>query len=613
MAIQSNFPSLKPTLLLDFANTKQLDPRITFTRASTATFYDGVTTAMAEQNLLVQSQDFETASWTKSQTAISGTNTIVAPDGTTTAEEVRDGAATNIHSCFQSVTLASGTTYVASVFLKNVDRQYAILAVSGGVAAYASAKFDLTGGTSTASQAAGAGWSVTSATITSVGSGWYRCVLVFVSGTGGSCNFRVGTASDGTTFTTNGSGLESYTGTDLKIAVWGAQLEQRSSVTAYTATTTAPITNYIPALRTAAAGVARFEHNPVTGESLGLEIEEQRTNAILQSETFSTTWTATRSSITDNTVVSPAGTLTADVLIGNTENNIHFISQNPTTTATSTTFSIYAKAAGRNFVALQISDSSNTGRVTYFNLSTGVVGTTGTGITASMVSVGNGWYRCVATVATAYAGSNTCVVAIADVDGSLTYTGDGYSGIYIWGAQLEAGAFATSYIPTVASQVTRSADAASMTGTNFSSWYRADEGTFYAEFAPASSNFGSNKNIFVASDGTTNNYNGLRYTSSGSQTAATAAVAGIVQSNIVSGTMVAGTWYKMVGAYKVNDFAMSRDAGTVGTDTSGTLPVVTQAEIGALAGTNISSQMIKKLAYYQLRVTNAQLQAMTTV
>jgi hypothetical protein len=59
-----------------------------------------------------------------------------------------------------------------------------------------------------------------------------------------------------------------------------------------------------------------------------------------------------------------------------------------------------------------------------------------------------------------------------------SYTGDGYSGIYIWGAQLEAGAFPTSYIPTVASQVTRSADSASMTGTNFSDWYRADEGTF---------------------------------------------------------------------------------------------------------------------------------------
>jgi hypothetical protein len=59
------------------------------------------------------------------------------------------------------------------------------------------------------------------------------------------------------------------------------------------------------------------------------------------------------------------------------------------------------------------------------------------------------------------------------------YTGDGYSGIYIWGAQLEAGAFPTSYIKTEASQVTRSADSASMTGTNFSEWYRQDEGTVY--------------------------------------------------------------------------------------------------------------------------------------
>lgn len=258
---------LSPSLLLQFAGAESLDPRVTFTRASTATrtnpsgIIESVSTNTARfdynpttlapkgllieesrTNLLTYSEQFDNAAWTKSNAAVSGTNTIIAPDGTTTAEEVRDGTATNIHSAFQGVTLASGTTYVASVFLKNVDRQYAILAVSGGVSAYASAKFDLIGGTSTANQASGAGWSVTSVAMTPVGSDWYRCVLVFVSGTSGSCNVRIGLASDGTTFTTSGSGLQSYTGTDLKIAVWGAQLETGAFATSYIPTVASQVT-----------------------------------------------------------------------------------------------------------------------------------------------------------------------------------------------------------------------------------------------------------------------------------------------------------------------------------------------------------------------------------
>ena len=226
MSISTNFPTIKPSLLLDFANVGALDPRITFTRSTTATYYDGVTTAKAEENLLTYSQEFDNAAWTKSNVAISGTNTVVAPDGTTTAEEVRDGAATAGHSLFQAYTVAAGTTYVLSCFLKNVDRQFAILAVSTGSGTWASAKFDLSAGTAGSTSAAGTGWSATSSSITSVGSGWYRCVLVFVAGNSASANARIGTATDGTTFTGGGSGLESYTGTDLKIASWGAQLER---------------------------------------------------------------------------------------------------------------------------------------------------------------------------------------------------------------------------------------------------------------------------------------------------------------------------------------------------------------------------------------------------
>ena len=116
----------------------------------------------------------------------------------------------------------------------------------------------------------------------------------------------------------------------------------------------------------------------------------------------------------------------------------------------------------------------------------------------------------------------------------------------------------------------------------------------------------------MASDGTTANSVGVRYGSSGSQPSLTVITSSTNQAILVTGAMIAGTSYKLAGAYKANDFAVSRDAGTVGTDISGTVPVVTQAEIGMLAGTSFSTQTIKKLAYYTLRVTNAQLQALTS-
>jgi hypothetical protein len=606
---------VRPSLLLDFANTKELDPRITFTRASTATYYDGKTVAKAEENLLTYSQEFDNAAWTKSNTAISGTNTIVAPDGTTTAEEMRDGTATAGHSVFQAYTVAAGTTYVFSCFLKNVDRQFATLAVSTGSGTWAAAKFDLSAGTAGSTSAAGSGWSTTSSSITSVGSGWYRCVLVFVAGNSASANARIGAATDGTTFTGGGSGLESYTGTDLKIAMWGAQLEQRSSVTAYTATTTAPITNYIPRLLTAAAGVARFDHNPTTGESLGLEIEEQRTNLFTYSEQLeNAAWNKNAVSTTVNAAIAPDGTQTADLIIPSTASAEHTYGQTISfTSGTTYTISCYFKAAGYTTIRMRIATAAFGSTSGVFDLSSGVASVTTGTPSVSMTLVGNGWYRCVMTATATATASGPATVALAAIGGSTTAAGDGYAGYLIWGAQLEAGAFATSYIQTVAAQVTRSADSASMTGTNFSSWFNQSEGTFYAQFVPAVSDYGSNKNIFMATDNTSANFIGLRYGSTGSQPVFAATASNAVQANIASGVMTAGTAYKFVGAYKVNDFAASRNAGTVGTDTVGTIPIVDRAEIGALVGANITSQTIAKLAYYPKRIADAQLQGVTTV
>jgi hypothetical protein len=192
--------------------------------------------------------------------------------------------------------------------------------------------------------------------------------------------------------------------------------------------------------------------------------------------------------------------------------------------------------------------------------------------------------------------------------GSLTLTVTGT----VQFAQLEAGAFATSYIPTAGSQVTRSADIATMTGANFSDWFNASEGSFQGKFIKnGASNFQS---VLVASDNTTNNQivighgsgapnNNLRFDVS---------VLNSSQASIttVSPSLV-GVPYNAVGAYKQNSFAASTNASTPGTDVSGSIPAVSRLSIGcnASASTNFLNGTIAEINYWPQRLINSEVRA----
>ena len=599
MSITSNFPAIKPTLLLDFANTKQLDSRITFTRASTATYY-GTQTAKAEENLLVQSQDF-TTTWVN-QATTDTTNTTVAPDGTTTADTITASAGAATHSIIQTITPPSGTN-VLSVFAKAGTNNYIQLFFGGQTGTFAN--FDITAGAGATGTSSG----VVSTAITSEGNNWYRCVVIFTQST--ATSVQIGLVSSSSAVR-----AESWTtaGTETVI-LWGAQLEQRSAVTAYTVTTTATITNYIPQLLTAASGVARFDNNPTTFESLGLEIEESRTNLLTYSEQFDdASWTKANSTITANTIVSPDGTLTGDKLVADATSNFHTVFRAFSfTSGTAYTLSIFAKAGEYQYLSLT---AGNTGtfpaRVT-FDLISGTVSSTVSG-TGSIQSVGNGWYRC-SVSATATATASTGVNFAASSTGSyVTYTGNGYSGIYIWGAQLEAGAFATSYIPTVASQVTRAADAASMTGTNFSSWYNQAEGSFYSDFAFTGLTGLAGQRVFQADDGSNSNYIG---TISNSLSAMQNIITrnGVAEATLSTPatTYIANTFNKIAVGFANNNSvaAVNNVLGTA--DTSCLLPLgVTSLRFGASVTSVNANLLIRKIAYYPLRVTDAQLQGLTS-
>jgi hypothetical protein len=181
--------------------------------------------------------------------------------------------------------------------------------------------------------------------------------------------------------------------------------------------------------------------------------------------------------------------------------------------------------------------------------------------------------------------------------------------VYVWGAQLEAGSFATSYIPTTTAQVTRTADSVTMTGSNFSSWFNASAGTFVVEgdYALISS---GNPGLLQVDDGTTNERYMLRIGAGVAQFFVLSG--GSTQANITA-SVTAGTPFKQAGAYAANDFAASVDGGTVGTDVSGSLPVApTTLRIGQAAiGSAFANGHIRRIRYYPTRLPNAQLQVLT--
>jgi len=511
-------PSIRPSLLLDFANVKQLDPRVTFARASTARYYDGKTVAKAEENLLLRSQDYS-ATW--SVTNLTPVTGKTAPDATTTATEFTASAGNA--TLTQSVTAIAGD-YTFSVFLRRV---------SG------------TGNVDISAHSAGT-W--VTQTLTST---WTRFTVTQT--------LTAGARTPGIRVVTSGDVIE----------VWGAQLEQRSTVTAYTATTTQPITNYIPVLLSAANNEARFDHNPTTSESLGLLIEEQRTNLLLRSEEFDNAdWTKTRASITANTIVSPDGTLTGDKLVENTDTNTHLTFSLSITSLATTAYTgtVYVKAGERNFISIQYNSASFGGVTTrgFIDLLSGAISNVNN-CTVTATAVGNGWYRCSITATTTVGGGLSLIVNLSTsgAGAGTTYTGDGFSGIYLWGAQLEAGAFPTSYILTVASQVTRSADVQS--GTNLG---QLGQGTFYIDATVRSGNT-------------------------------------LITSGATTFSATAGTRQKTAVAYNTTDTRKSINGATV-TSTAGTQ-----------GGSNITiangaTGHINKIALYPQKLTDINLQALTT-
>lgn len=358
-------------------------------------------------------------------------------------------------------------------------------------------------------------------------------------------------------------------------------------------------------LSSAAINGPRFNHvyNGSSWVSKGLLVEEQRTNLFNNSVNLYTGWTNSGFITDSNKTLAPDALTLVDKLIpetGNTDAKTYKATS--ITNGLSYSYSVYIKKSELYRARLQFYDGGF--YYSIFDVNSGTIISTTGGLTSEISNAGNGWYRCTIKKVSALTGSGFFYVLPEDAT-----PGNGTSGFYAWGAQLEAGAYPTSYIPTTSAAVTRSADVCQITGGDFSGMWNASEGSFAVEWdsiydaAQASS-----RRLFLVqnSDATARLNSEINNGSINWETVPAGA-------NLSAAfTLSANQMVKNSFAYKINDFALVLNGGVVGTDTSVNVPSgLTILNIGNGVSTTHSGH-IARLRYYPTRLPNATLQVLST-
>ena len=625
--------------------------------------------AFVQTNLLTYSQDFDNAAWTKTGLTI-GANTAAAPDGTATADKFAEDSSTGTHSVVPSSVSksAAATQFTFSIYAKAAERSALQMRIADAASSANRVICDANLSAQTVSTSSGGTFSSPSATITDVGSGWYRITLTGTTSTETSIFALV--------FLANPAGTISYTGvTGSGLLIWGAQLVQGTSAGDYKATY---------------AAAAAVGYTDIYGQPFAQKLVETAATGVHSVGTGSTT------------------------IVG-----------------TLYTFNAYVKAAERSWCVVQLQAAC----FAYVNLTTGAVGTTSGSPTVAVASVGNGWYR-VSVTASATGTSSSTTVYAATGDGTVSYTGDGTSGIYIFGAQLsdsasvdpyvyqpvaaptstayygprfdydpvtlapkgllieeqrsnlllnsatlstqvvtvaatahtlsfygtgtivlsgastgtvvgtgtyparttltftptvgvltltvtgsvtmaqlEAGEFATSYIPTVASQVTRAADSASMIGNNFARWFTSPNAySVFSDYIYAGDLSGVVFTIDVGQvAASANDYSTLPFTSNLGTIQPSVKSGGVVQATNTFSTLVTGASAKTAYAVTTNNFIAANN-GTLGTiDTSVVMPSLPNSiNFGLSYNFGQGTFWLKRFASYSRVLSSVELQGITS-
>lgn len=560
------------------------------------------------KNLIGYSEAFDNVAWSKAAVTVTA-NAVAAPNGSMSADKVVASSGGGYHSVYQGFAYTGAKTTI-SVYAKAAE--YNLLQFADAINGKFRASFNLTSGEVVAGSTGGTPF--VSASVVSAGDGWYRCSVVLEGNSGTIGLIMVGYPSGATL----GNFGPQYTGDGTSgVYLWGAQLSDSASLDPY-------VPKFGAAPSAAAYYGPRIDYDATSLTPKGLLIEEQRSNLLLRSQEFNTTWTPTRATVGSDVTATnaPDGSTSADKIIeDNTASDTHYIGQTYTFTGVQThTFSVFLKAGERTWARLNMGTAAFSGdKGAYFNLSNGTVGTVDAGTTASIESSGNGWYRCRIT-ATSITGGLTASyrIFVSAGDGVISYTGNGTSGIYVWGAQLEAGSFATSYIPTVASSVTRSGDAVSFGVSQFP--YSSTSGTVIA----SSSSFGvagSYRNVLIMRNTATSVADRLPDMSLAVGTGGGPGAFRIDTFNASVNIATLGTTsafvqsanYNIGYVYAENDFAAYGNGISAGTDSSGALPSgINTLEIGNRVGVGQLCGYIRQITYIPRRISNAELVTKTS-
>lgn len=605
MSIKSSFPTDSPSLVLDFANSRRLDPRITFTRAATGNVAsymgpDGLVKYagpnqprfdhryVARTNLIPYSEDFSTA-WSSGEVTIT-TNQIANPlTGAITADKYVATTTLDRHRVQQSIGSEIGIEYTGSVYVKSagVDTISLRIGRSSNVDAVV---FNILSGVVISE-----GSSITSSSIENVGNGWFRVTITNTPAIVGTQYFVI--SEDEKTGNFSGDGVSG-------LYFWGAQLEKNDTVTTYIPTTSAAATeSYM--------------------ESLGLLLEESRVNLFKYSEDYTQSdWFKGRVFITANATTAPDGTQTADLLTeNNTSTGEHYLGQVGFnyTSGQSYTWSWYVKPNGRTNVYCKVyANFNNTQAI--LNLDTGSVyyATTEQFDNTTYERLSNGWYKVSFTKTASSTGQGHILLGFANSSTTYSYLGDNTSGMYYWGAQVEVGSFPTSYIPTNGSAVTRNSASITLetSSIDFSDPSNNGEGTLICEFTD-SDGIGSNISACFSGD----SHNGATFLGIGSNSNFNPFIRNRV--NGVNYALIEDTNLNSSSDFVKVGYLFSQLENTIITssnhrDTDSNIQYdntpYTKMIIGRdqiYTDNNIINGTMKKISYYPIRLSNAQLQELT--
>jgi ribosomal protein L19 len=330
--------------------------------------------------------------------------------------------------------------------------------------------------------------------------------------------------------------------------------------------------------------------------------EPQSTNLIPYSEDFSQ-WTTSNSTEIANNAISPSGGMNAYKLYPNSSGNFRNLTTGGQISGLNT-FSIFAKAGELQHLVLI--DTGGSGAGIDFNLSTGVatdVSTSGFD-SFDMVGYGNGWYRCTATATDGYS------YWILSDNGGVSVTANGTDGLYTWGAQTEQQSYATSYIPTEGSTVTRNQDLCTNGGSLAS--INSTEGVLYAEIAALSDD--GTYRILSLSNGTSVERIYMQYTNASNTISVVVKKGSVTQANI-SFALSDETEFSKIGfKYKENDFALWVNGVKVGTDTSGNTPIgLSELAFDSGTGGNNFFGKTKAVAVWKEALSDQELTELTTI